>query len=1436
MGETDIEAVFGKLTINNFNNVKVNTGINILINNALQFETGIFDIGQNLLTMAIASTFVEQNSYSSTNMVSTNKSFTDSGIKKFFPSGASSFVFPLGSGGNYTPIKIIVTQNSSSNGYLIVKAAAEVHPTITEDAETPDTEIIDVDNALQYYWSLKADNFSNGIGTVEFYYDESDVVYTNGYDETDYIAARLLADGSGNWNKYDWDDFVENNNKIVFTFNNVTNVEITGDYTAGVQPDSPTRYGAIPDQVPGYISILTGDWTSIATWDTYPVSGGTIPTGGPSGAMVIIDNNDTVTIDQNYIKSYSTDIRGTLKQEDKFGNRLGIVNGTGILSTETGLLPAGYYVSFLSQTGGTLEYTGADDTDILNNIAQCNNLILSGTGERRFPNLDIVILGNLLFSDVSGSSPDVINEFDKKISINGNITIDAGTFDAGTGTNAIFKINGTTAQILSGNADFTGANAFNYFEMNNPNGLTLNTPIDIEQDLTFSDGVIHTDQTNVLTLTNPAEDIVNNAGNGLYVDGPCNKYLQTGDEFNFPVGNDSRFGQLNINNVICSGTETWQAQYFNYNPNDDSYDPESFTSPLKYVSHNEFWNINGPIAGTAYVKLRWDGSSGVSSDATDRTFLRISEWSTGNSQWEQSHSNNTASGSATSGNITTATTIIDLANNHYFALSSTLERIITWDGSESTVWNNADNWTPAIVPTSVANATIPTVPAGNAVNFPIIDIAAETRDLTIASSAIVTINAAKSLTLSGDFSNSGTLILKSPLNSTAGASFIDNGIITGTGIIKVERFFTKDEFHYVSSPVQTGDINSGLFTRSNPSGNYNGNFYDYNETVDLDGDPLTAPTGGYNPDNLGDGWTFAHNGEGGADENLVTKKGYAFYTDISQLITCQGTPNTGDMSVSGLNYTDNDPTAGPLPNYYDGWNLVGNPYPSTIDWDLIKTGLTNLDEGIYVWDGTQYASYSGDISAGSGNLDNNISPMQAFYVRANNTNGGFILNNSHRKHNTNDYLKKEKKQKVDNIVKLKINANGYNDYIAIYFNENATLEYDGHLDAFCLFSNNNSVPNLYSITKGQTPLKINALPIQNLDSSYVPLGLRLNTSGTYTISNESLIGLENAFILLEDTYNDTIINLKTNSYTFDFSAGDTKDRFILRFFLNNAPVLTYKTENHSSFEDQEYNFTLNANTFIDNDYNDEISYSISLANGDDLPDWLSFNSETLSFIGTPKNEDVEILEIKLVATDLYNESTSTIFELEIINSNDAPILNNKIIDQFASENMPFSFTFPENTFIDVDAGDILDYSATSDSKVKGLPLWLNFNEQSRTFFGNPTEFDLGTITITLIASDQTGIFAFDKFDITVKSPTNSNNLNNSNILVYPNPNNGVFNIETYQNDNFELTIINMLGQTVHYQKLNSNINNIDITSVDAGSYILKIKNNEQIIYHKIIIQ
>jgi len=99
--------------------------------------------------------------------------------------------------------------------------------------------------------------------------------------------------------------------------------------------------------------------------------------------------------------------------------------------------------------------------------------------------------------------------------------------------------------------------------------------------------------------------------------------------------------------------------------------------------------------------------------------------------------------------------------------------IPTWTGATSTDWNTATNWKPNVVPTNTINAIIPTT----ATNMPLAADNSLVHDLTINNGAVVTIPAAKSLTVAGSITNNAGvsgLVVKSSSDLANGTLVFNN--------------------------------------------------------------------------------------------------------------------------------------------------------------------------------------------------------------------------------------------------------------------------------------------------------------------------------------------------------------------------------------------------------------------------------------------------------------------------------------------------------------------------------------------------------------------------------------------------------------------------------------------------------------------------------------
>lgn len=704
---------FGKLTIFNSNGVNVPVGNQLTISNSLKMNGGVFNIGKNRLDLGPNAIIENPVPFSATNMIVTNISFTDNGVRKFFRSGAQPiFTYPVGSVDKYTPVTIKIDGNTSAIGSITVTPANEMHPSVKEDAETG-TQIVDADNALQYYWTMKATSLRNFSGTATMKFLDEDIRVTSPYTAADYFTARLLSDGSGMWNKYSKADFDEGAAKVLrFTFSNTDERGVSGDYTAGAGDN--TLNGAIPDKVQKYETVSNGDWTVETGW-TPNVS------GGPRGAIAKINPQHTVDVSNNGISGYMTEVFGTLKLYSTSDHRLGIVNGNGTIYSEIGEVPAAVYDSFFSSSGGTLEFGGAaKNYEFLGNIFEVNNLKLSGSGERRLPNNNLLLNGDLTIAGQSGLN--LLNYYNRKVSVEGDIIRSSGTFSAGTGANATFSLVGSLAQNITGS--FSNSNAFNNLEVNNSNDVNIVNDVEVNRELLLTSGLIDVTTGSLFRLNYGAFVTPVAGSSSSFVNGVFTKEMMTGNSFTFPVGSNlgtKAYGPLSLLNVSGpAGINDWSASY-TYNSPNTIGSVNSFESPITTVSNSEYWKVQAPAGGQAVLRINLDGSSDVASTITDLNNLRIAGWNSVTSKWEVVGSGASVSGSSTNGAIST-TAPVNFGSYSYFTLASitplsassasfTSPATVNLCSGNSTTLTVAFSGTPPWVLTYRAGATTITAPA-----------------------------------------------------------------------------------------------------------------------------------------------------------------------------------------------------------------------------------------------------------------------------------------------------------------------------------------------------------------------------------------------------------------------------------------------------------------------------------------------------------------------------------------------------------------------------------------------------------------------------------------------------------------------------------------------------------------------------------------------------
>ncbi len=281
----------------------------------------------------------------------------------------------------------------------------------------------------------------------------------------------------------------------------------------------------------------------------------------------------------------------------------------------------------------------------------------------------------------------------------------------------------------------------------------------------------------------------------------------------------------------------------------------------------------------------------------------------------------------------------------------------------------------------------------------------------------------------------------------------------------------------------------------------------------------------------------------GADEVIEVGQGYqvwsgdtitgteAFHVDLT------GPPNQGDILMP-VTYTG---TGTPSE---DGWCLVGNPYPSTIDWNSPNWIKTNMADATYIQnpDTQNYATYI--AGAGTNGGSRFIASQQSFWVHAIAPSPELTATEGVKSAVDATFFRAGEIYNQGMTVQLIGGA--FIDETVVRHIEGATDLLDPQLDAVKLFGGWGVNPQISIVNSEDKDLTVHSFD-KGFSEWEIPLRTIVFENGIYELNFLNVFELDVPCLKLEDTYTGAMYSIEEET-VLSFEMFDTT--FAPRFVLH----------------------------------------------------------------------------------------------------------------------------------------------------------------------------------------------------------------------------------------------------------------------------------------------
>ncbi len=482
--------------------------------------------------------------------------------------------------------------------------------------------------------------------------------------------------------------------------------------------------------------------------------------------------------------------------------------------------------------------------------------------------------------------------------------------------------------------------------------------------------------------------------------------------------------------------------------------------------------------------------------------------------------------------------------DYYYNVRSTNGSVTSTNSNTIAVTTTANTtWNGTVWSSGTPSATIEAIIAGtySTTSQP----AFTSKSITIKNGGVLEINGTNTINAADiTVEDGGNLVIK------------DSGVLNQTGSFKVLKnsASVQNKYAFWSSPV----ANQNLFTAYANGSSSTAPLYV------MSYDPATN----LYPTVANDNANFTNNAGKGYSIKVPATNASLVFGGVSQV------PNNGTINVA-------------LSNAGDGYNLIGNPYPSNISLaDFYTANNSAIEPTLWFWDNT-----TGNVTTQTGNTSVNVgfatfNAQSGTWTEAPNTQSyssaslnslgsfakisqGFIVKSINGTAATFTNAMRTSAAAV--TTNKNVNpaegkywirlTTSYGNALtqAITYNQGASDAYDGY-DSRAMGMGSDAFYSLAGTEKlviqGKAPFQINDV---------VPLGNKHFENGDFTISLSHKEGLftHGQPIYLHDKQNGTYTNLQSGNYTFSANAGDFTNRFEIVYKLN---VLSTNEAEKKSFE------------------------------------------------------------------------------------------------------------------------------------------------------------------------------------------------------------------------------------------------------------------------------